>query len=201
MKRILFPLLSLVCLFCSCSKDEEPNIIDETDKINGYEYVDLGLSVKWAACNVGADSPEEAGNYYGWGSTEADNHAGRFEDNPITEISGSNYDVARTVWGMTWRIPTSSEMNELREKCTWVWTTLNDKNGYTVTGPNGNSIFLPAASCLHTDLATFGEDGYYWTSTRHASGYNAVGLKMDKSSYKLNGWNIPDLFSIRPVSE
>lgn len=199
MKKIIFPFLSLICLFCSCSKDNDPKI-DEA-KINGYGYVDLGLSVKWATCNIGAYSPEDAGDYYGWGSTVPNKDAGRFEDNPITEISGTDYDVVRTIWGKTWRIPTSSEMNELCKNCTWVWTTLNGRKGYSVTGPNGNSIFLPAVSCLHIDLVSFGTDGYYWTSTRHASNYNAVGLYFNKDNHSTNGWNITDLFPIRPVSE
>lgn len=197
MKKVLILAISCLCLFCSCSKNDEPEI----DKVNHHEFVDLGLSVKWATCNLGATSPEEAGDYYGWGSIIKNDHNGWFGDNSITEISGTELDAAHIEWGGKWRIPTIDEMIELQNECEWRWTTISGQNGYTVTGPSGKSIFIPAVSCLHKNLDTFGEEGFYWTSTRHSSGYNASGMKFSKNDIHITGWNIPDLFSIRPVSD
>ena len=85
------------------------------------DCIDLGLSVKWAACNAGASSPEEEGTTF---YLSSGNYGG--------------YDTGR------WRMPTVAEANELLESCTWEWGIYNGVNGYQVTGPNGNSIFLPA---------------------------------------------------------
>ena len=87
------------------------------EALSGHGYVDLGLSVRWAACNVGADSPEE-------------------------------YDAARAIWGAPWQLPTKAQVVELLETCEWKWTEMNGCRGYKVTGPNGNSIFLPAAGWI-----------------------------------------------------
>ena len=134
-------------------------------EINGHEYVDLGLSVKWATCNVGANKPEDYGDYFAWGETET--KSSYRENNSITygknysDIGGrSRYDAARANWGGTWRLPTKAELEELENKCTWKWTTQNGVNGYKVTGPNSKSLFLPAAnirsgSSLHYAVETF----------------------------------------------
>lgn len=141
------------------------------NKINGHEYVDLGLSVKWATCNVGANKPEDYGNYYAWGETST--KSSYTEDNSKTygkemnNIEGnSQYDAARANWGGSWRLPTEKELEELENKCTWKWTTQGGKKGYKVTGPNGNSIFLPAAGNRdESSLYRVGVGGSYWTST------------------------------------
>ena len=152
-----------------------------------YEYVDLGLSVKWATCNVGASKPGEYGDYFAWGETKpkttyswstykwcndsystlikynTDSNFGRngFTDNKRTlELSD---DAANVNWGGNWRIPTNSDFLELRSNCTWTWTYQDGAGGYKVTSNvNGNSIFLPAA---YTDDYTVGYIGRYWTST------------------------------------
>lgn len=132
-------------------------------KYNGHAYVDLGLSVKWATCNVGASSPEEYGNYYAWGETTT--KSSYTEDNSKTDgvsmsssIAGdASYDAARANWGGTWRLPTASESQELIDNCTWTWTTQGGKNGYKVTSEkNGNSIFLPAAGCRYSMTLYYG---------------------------------------------
>lgn len=154
---------------------------------NGYEYVDLGLSVKWASCNVGAASPEASGNYFSWGETEVkDENTGdnyKYGSVGCLEGEGSSFtkycfnkkhgkvdnkrtldlsdDAARAAWGGDWRMPSLDEANELLEKCTWTWTQLNGVSGCQVTGPNGNSIFLPACGFRHeSDIATEGKYGY-----------------------------------------
>ena len=138
--------------------------------INGHDYVDLGLSVKWATCNVGASSPEGYGDYYAWGETST--KSSYDEDNCATwkkkigDIAGTSRDVARVKWGGSWRMPTLAECQELWGKCTWEWTTRNGVSGNKVTGPNGNSIFLPAAGSRGREsLLEAGKYGNYWSST------------------------------------
>ena len=131
---------------------------------NGHEWVDLGLSVKWATCNVGATKPEEYGNYYAWGETSPKSSY-KFSNYTYSSNSTTlplNRDAVAVNWGGNWRMPTLDEIKELKEKCKWTWTG----RGYTVTGPNGNSIFLPAAGCRYdSDLYNAGSDGYYWSSS------------------------------------
>ena len=146
-----------------------------TGTINGHQWVDLGLSVKWATCNVGASSPSDYGNYYAWGETRTKSEY--TEDNCSTngvdlgDISGDvRYDAARANWGGTWRLPTQAEMQELIGKCTWTWTSQGGHDGYRVTGPNGSSIFLPAAGYRRgSSLYYAGDDGFYWSSTPYES--------------------------------
>ncbi|MCD8303544.1 MAG: hypothetical protein LUC86_01770, partial [Prevotellaceae bacterium] len=135
----------------ACKQSKESEAVDITSGyINGHEYVDLGLSVKWATCNVGGSYPSVYGDYYAWGETST--KSSYDEDNCKTynvsmgSIAGnSSYDAARANWGGTWRLPTADEIDELIDKCDWEWTTRGGHAGYKVTGPNGNSIFLPAA--------------------------------------------------------
>ena len=151
-----------------------------TTESNGHEYVDLGLpsGLKWATCNVGASSPEQYGDYYAWGEIEIKSeYSGtnsKTYGKSMSDISGnSTYDVARAKWGGSWRLPTKKELEELKSKCKWQWTTINGKNGYKVTGPNGNSIFLPAPGYRYgSSLCNAGENGYYWSSTPDESDDN-----------------------------
>lgn len=144
-----------------------------TGTINGHEWVDLGLPsrVKWATCNVGASSPSDYGNYYAWGETttksEYIKNNSKTYGKSIDNISdNAQYDAARANWGDSWRLPTKTECEELKNKCTWSWTTQDGHKGYKVTGPNGKSIFLPAAGFRHiTSLYDTGDNGYYWSST------------------------------------
>ena len=143
-----------------------------TGTIAGHEWVDLGLSVKWATCNVGASTPSAYGNYYAWGETNTkseffDENCKTWERN-MRDISGDySYDAARVNWGGSWRMPTKAEMQELVNKCTWTWTSQGGHNGYKVTSKtNGNSIFLPAAGIKDgSSLLDVGVYGDYWSST------------------------------------
>jgi uncharacterized repeat protein (TIGR02543 family) len=153
-----------------------------------HEYVDLGLSVKWATYNVGATKPEETGYFFAWGETRpkakynwstykwcegsfgtqtkycTDSYYGTVDNKTILELSD---DAANATWGGSWRMPTKEENDELRTECTWTWTTQNGVNGYKVTSKtNGNSIFLPAAGARGgSGLYSAGSDGNYWSSS------------------------------------
>ena len=195
-----------------------------------YEYVDLGLSVKWATCNVGATKPEEYGDYFAWGVTEPYYEAGYAQsENPNWKsgkadgYSWSSYiygdylqlskyvskydygvegytdnkttldlfdDAAYAKCGNNWRMPTDAELNELRDNCTWTWTTLNGVNGYKVTssksGYTDRSIFLPAAGYRRgTSLNDPGSRGYYWSSSLYTdSPLNACYLYFNSNNYR-----------------
>lgn len=131
--------------------------------------VDLGLSVKWADCNVGASSPEEYGGYYAWGETEEKSNYYTYLYEGVyigSNISGTEYDVAHVQLGDGWRMPTRDEVMELVNNCDWEWTFINGVNGCLVTGTTGYSIFLPAAGCrLGTDVIACGSEGYYWSGS------------------------------------
>lgn len=136
--------------------------------INGHEYVDLGLSVKWATCNIGASAPEEPGSYFAWGETTPKDKYTKgnclYFSSDIGNISkSSKHDAAQAAWGIGWRMPTEKELVELKDRCKWTKEVLNDMAGFRVTGPNGNSIFLPAAGSKAVWTSGFSESGYYWS--------------------------------------
>ena len=175
--------------------------------INGYGYVDLGLSVKWATCNVGASSPEDYGDYNAWGETSV--KTSYTEDNCSTygkfmgDIGGTSRDVAHVKWGGSWRMPTKAEFEELIDRCTWAWTTQGGKSGYRVTGPSGKSIFLPAAGYRYgTSLFSAGSFGSYWSSTPYSSyaGF-AYYLSFYGSNHYVSGYYRRYGHTMRPVSE
>ena len=192
---------------------EEEAVVEVDDiadhgTIAGHDYVDLGLSVKWATCNVGANVPYGYGNYYAWGETSTKNSYDK--DNSRTygvnmsDINGnSSYDAARANWGGSWRMPTEAEMDELYDKCTWTWTSQSGIGGCNVTGPNGNSIFLPAAGyCYGSSRIGVGEVGYYWSSTPVESGTSRAYILYFYSGYRNADWYYRGYGrAVRPVSE
>lgn len=176
--------------------------------INGHEWVDLGLSVKWATCNVGASKPYEIGDYLAWGETSTkveyrnDNNL-TYKKN-IDDISGNpKYDVARFSWDGSWRLPTKNECKELVDKCKWIWTVQNNHNGFKIVGPNGNSIFLPTTghygkSILYPELAR------YWSSTPLKDDYlvDAYHFGSDTRNEPYVYWCSRSCgFNVRPVSD
>lgn len=120
---------------------------------NGHEYVDLGLSVLWATCNVGAKNPEDCGDCFPWRNMDVKENCNINDDN-IDIIKGMDYindissDTAYVKWGGGWRMPKTEEFEELMDKCIRLWTTLNGIEGCEIIGPNNNSIFFPADNCL-----------------------------------------------------
>ena len=148
------------------------------------QYVDLGLSVKWATFNIGANKPEEEGDAFQWGETLPGEHWDEYlwgkytgdensylikyntnpaygsVDNKTTLELGD--DAAYANWGGNWRMPTLSEWKELEEKCIWIWTNLNGVTGFKVKSKsNNNSIFLPTTPSVNLD----DQQGYYWSSS------------------------------------
>ena len=162
--------------------DLDPAITAVVAKIVDYfpenVYVDLGLSVKWATCNVGANTPEEYGDYYAWGEVETKES---YEPNNYKFVNGGSAvndkntldienDVAHKEWGGKWRMPSREEFDELIQNCTWTWTTQKGVNGFLVTsnkpGYTDHSIFLPAAGLRSlSELRLSGNIGFYWTTT------------------------------------
>ena len=179
-----------------------------TGRINGHDYVDLGLSVKWATCNVGASRPEDYGNYYAWGEIQPKSEYTK--ENSLTygkdigNISGnSRYDVACAQWGSSWRLPTLAEIQELKDQCKWEWTTEGGHKGYRVTGPNEKSIFLPAAGYRRgTSVYDQGSYGNYWSGTlREGGSYSAYYLYFSYGDVYWDNYNRYNGHSVRPVSE
>lgn len=128
---------------------------------NNHQWSDIGLSVKWATCNLGADTPEQFGKHYAWGE---------IKDKMPQLYTFDHYqyagDVVRIEWGEGWRLPTLKEQQELLTRCRWIWTCRGKNCGFTIIGPNNNSIFLPAAG-LHCGkgLITHSQQGSYWSET------------------------------------
>lgn len=167
---------------------KQPSISSPTGYENGRGYVDLGLSVKWATCNVGASSPTDYGGYFAWGETctksdyswrtyfdsvsrsnekfhNSNSDFYKYAANKKTTLDLSD-DAAHVNWGGSWRMPSRAELDELREKCTWTWTTQNGTKGYRVSSKrNGNSIFLPAAGAIIGNSNFDANFGYYRSSS------------------------------------
>jgi len=171
--------------------------------------VDLGLSVKWASCNIGASSPEEYGGFYSWGGIATQNTydwgSYRYGSGPnsvdkycISSDEGRvdnltvlrpEDDVATQTLKGGWRIPTEAEFKELMEKCDWTWSTWNGRYGYKIVSRiNGGQIFLPAPGQKYNDQwANKGTVGYYWTS--ELSGYSGFARGLCLSSSKRQWMN------------
>ena len=188
------------------------------------EFVDLGLSVKWATCNFGANAPEEYGNYYAWGEIETksyyawstnrygnndngghlykyntDSSLGTIDNKTILETGD---DVASYYYGGKWRMPTNEDWTELRTNCSWTQTTRNGVPGRLVTANNGNSIFLPAAGYMNGTTLYDVSRGKYWSSSLYTSyPFCANSVYFDSSEV---GWTFDFRcygLTIRPVLE
>ena len=220
----------------TCSRPGEDTVTtsaSSSGSINGHEWVDLGLSVKWATCNVGASSPSASGSYFAWGETTTksdyswklykfhetgdvfddhmtfskynkDSRHGTVDNKTSLDLTD---DVARAKWGGTWRMPTKAELDELRRKCNWTWTTMGGKNGYRVTSKtNGNSIFLPAAGRRYDtdlfDVGSTGDYGHYWSSSLyHDDPCAAYSLNFSSGDEDWFAESRCQGFSVRPVSK
>lgn len=172
---------STFCRFCgkpqgiinhSESVVEKP--IPTTGMANGHEWVDLGLSVKWATCNIGAKEPTDKGQFFAWGETEAKDFYS--EDTYKLKsfwggykkignnIAGTKYDAAAVQWKGLWRMPTKEEMQELIDSCYWEWTMINGAKG-SIISRNSNKIFLPYTQAMSGRGFLGNTSGSYWTDT------------------------------------
>ena len=166
-----------------CSNEENGK---ETSSANTWEgeYVDLGLSIKWATCNIGANKPEEFGDYFKWGYYVPQNkpsldkskksnlsYNNKYNVSDRLKVLNPEDDTATVLLGCPWRMPTIEEFRELKEKCVWKECYLNGVKGCRVTGINGNSIFLPFAGCYDVGFPFKAEEGTYWSSTAYTDNY------------------------------
>ena len=194
-----------------------------------HEWVDLGLpsGTLWATMNVGASAPEEYGDFFAWGETEPKDYydwstykwcyngdyyqmtkyctKSEYGYNGIVDDKSEldpEDDAAYVNWGPSCRIPTKEQQRELVENCSSVWTTMNGVNGRLLTGPNGNTLFLPAAGYIHYDShLNAGSNGYYLSRTLYSTRqYQAYGINLfSEHLYWYNTFSRELGFSVRAV--
>ena len=186
-------------------------------------YVDLGLSVKWATCNLGATTPEGYGDYFAWGETSPKDDYSLTNYFDAKYVSGWSFlkynneggkttlepedDAAHVNWGGNWRMPTKAEFEELHNNCTWTWTQKSGIYGCEVKGSNDKSIFLPASGLRDgSDPSGVGSEGYYWSSSLYESSsgstyiINFLREEEGLEWYCEEGWRYYGL-SVRPVCQ
>lgn len=145
----------------------QPSYVEAKDSV--CTPVDLGLpsGTLWGDRNVGATSPTDFGKLYAWGEiTPVEDKTNENNNRSITQtnINGTSYDVASIELGSNWELPSKEQFDELVSLCNWKWEKIDGSVGYTVTGPNRNALFLPAAGCmLKEGYKYYNQFGYYWT--------------------------------------
>ena len=176
-------------------------------KQNTYnvQLIDLGLpsGTLWADRNVGADSPEGYGYYFRFGETTPYTKDSQpYEDVGIEgEFAGTKRDAATVILGGQWRMPTLEQIKELITECSRQWTEVGGVNGVMVTGPNGNSIFLPAAGLrneFNGSIAFVGSYGYAWSASPDSSN-GGHGLGLDSGYWSWNDSDRSYGFPVRAV--
>lgn len=227
--NVLLWILTVMAMFAlpSCGSEEAKKInkLSESGKENGYSYVDLGLSVRWATYNVGATKPTEYGDHFAWGETSPkknyswENYKWGSEKKLTKYNAEETYgivddkwqldpedDAAAANWKGEWRMPTASELQELIDGCDWEWT--DDMNGSGIAGrigvskKNGKVIFLPAAGYNYYNYRLDeGDYGYYWSSSLYSDyPYGAYSLDYDSGYiYVSNSSRRYYGFSVRAV--
>lgn len=173
--------------------------------------VDLGLpsGTKWANINVGANNPEESGDYYAWGETEVKTEYKQstytyYKNSSYVDIGndvrGTEYDVAHVKWGGSWMMPSSTQINELLNNCTREWTTVNDVSGCKFTSKiNGESIFLPAVGFYESAVTSSGSSGYYWACDKVRNKNNGYSLYIKSETQNMDYYSRYYGFAVRPV--
>lgn len=198
--------------------DGQKTVVENVDSLTftedvkpTMEYVDLGLSVKWATCNLGAAKEDETGDYFSWGETakKDDYSAGywkfangdKYNDEDNKLVLDAEDDAATAALGADWKTPNYDEMDELMNKCDWTWTTDKERAGYLVTSKeNGNSIFLPVTGSID-EYGLYGEGKYVllWTSERPTGKNTPYYLFSIKAGSKLGNTYAYVGVPIRPV--
>lgn len=229
MRKTLFIALALVAICVMPLYGQNPTSAT-TGTLNGHEWVDLGLpsGTLWATCNVGAEMPEDYGEYFAWGETQPKDtydsinymHClGNF--NTITKYcNNSEYgkdgftdtltelldcDDPAIVWGANWRTPSMTQWEELLQNTTNKWTTQNDIKGMLFTAKNGHTLFIPAAS-IRWNVPVLGNGimGAYWTSSLCTDEFNppfrAWCFFFHKDGGDLGAVYRPAGLSVRPVT-
>ena len=173
---------------------------------NNIQLIDLGLpsGTLWADRNVGADKPEEYGDYFRFGETVPfTEKSPEYVYNDINEsIAGTDKDAATTILGANFRMPTFEQIKELLRFCSRQWTQFNGVTGTMVTGPNGNSIFFPASglrSYSDGSLYAVGSFGYYWSASPYSSNYGH-NLYFHSGNWYWYDGNRALGFAVRPVN-
>ena len=220
-----FTKLGDTCTFSTVKEFETKSFVHKP-----ADAVDLGLSVKWASWNIGAESSEEYGGYYAWGETEektiydwstykwcngsynsltkycTNSYYGTVDNKVILD---SEDDIANVLWGEGWRMPTLDEIQELINKCTWEWTSVNGVEGYKVEGKNEykeNYIFLPAAGFRTGNYVVVdrGESANYWSKMIDSNDVSCISYSLffnDEGNHVNGYYNRHHGHVIRPVKE
>lgn len=210
-----FLFIGIILGICQAiiEKKEKKELYEKTHplmsvtSLENRQSVNLGLSVDWATCNIGANSPIEQGNLYGWGDTSGIIYSGRqssmhYQDEPMTDslnifaypprkdhippstIVGTEYDIALQCWGKEWRMPTWEEARELIDSCKFFV-----RNNYVVAiGPSGDSVQFPFGSSICMEYATGDLDNLskkYINAfiIRNEIGNNGIELKDSNGNY------------------
>ena len=191
-----------------------------TGTIEGHEYVDLGLSVLWATCNIGANTVEDYGEFFAFADPTGQNVLDRRDDDGYHEkinleigqcISESIYDTAKYKWGVKWKMPTADECIELINNCTLKYykSDNGDINYEIISKLNGNKIIMPGAGFSYTkdytnrdDYFNIGEGNYWSGNVEEYSRGTTLFLEWNKARVSSNGYGMPyrDLLPIRPVT-
>ena len=185
---------------CTGSATGKNSVSDASGSIDGYDYVDMGLSVKWARYNIGASTPEGTGSYFALGDpngkignyySDAENYytKGKFSSN--SSIAGTSYDTATKKWSSKWRLPTREEFQELVDNSTIKKYEHNSVKGFLLTSKkNNNSIFLPAAGSRYVDnnkfVASRVRTGHYWTANIYEYLVNSYSFDLLAYSFFFN---------------
>lgn len=168
------------------------------------DLVDLGLSTKWAKYNVGATDEKQLGGLFGFGDMTGFQTSINLEDYASADIYKTDRDVANKVYGSWVTMPTIDEFEELFTECKkeWVEDTENHVAGYKFTGPNGNSIFLPAAGTrTQGNVSGEGLNGYYLSGSINATDNRfAMAYSFDQNVARRTSTPVYQALAIRPVS-
>ncbi len=198
---------------CATANGKVVETLDVEDE--GMKIVDMGLSVKWASCNLGANKSEQSGFYYAWGETEVKANYNATNSTTysysLSELKSMKFinsqnillptkDAATAKLGKEWRIPTKEEAEELIKKCEWEWVLKNGVKGYKVTGPNGKFIFIPSKGYFFgAQLYDTDESGNYWTSNGYDNGNFSYAMDFTKRGAKVTSSGRSGGRCIRPV--